>query len=74
MICVPIPCFCGCSKLIGILAIIFWAWVLFDCIKNEPGGSGDRILWAIVIVLAPVFGAALYVFVRRPYRIAHYGR
>jgi hypothetical protein len=73
IICVPVPCF-GCSKAISLLLIVFWAWVLVDCIKNEPAGTADKYIWLAVIVLAPVFGAALYVFIRRPQRIARHGK
>ncbi len=73
MYCVPIPCF-GSSRVLGILLLIFWVWVLRDCLRNEPAGSGEKILWTVVIALAPVFGAGLYMFVRRPARIARYGR
>ncbi len=71
-ICVPIPCF-GCYKPIGLLLVLFWALVLVDCIRNEPD-STDKYLWLAVILVANVFGAALYVFVRRPQRIARHGR
>jgi hypothetical protein len=73
MICIPVPCF-GCSKVLGILLVVFWAWVLVDCIKHEPAGSGDKYIWLVVIVLAMFFGAAFYVLIRRPQRIARYGK
>jgi hypothetical protein len=73
IICIPMPCF-GCNRLVGILLLVFWAWVLMDCIRNEPAGTGDKYIWIAVIALTSVFGAALYLFIRRPQRIARYGR
>ena len=73
MICVPIPCF-GFSRLAAILLMVFWVWTLVDCARHEPEGRGERLLWLAVILLAPVFGAAFYVLIRRPQRIARYGR
>lgn len=73
MFCIPVPC-CGCSRLVGILLAVFWVWTLMDCYKNEPQGASEKIAWMAVILLVPAFGAALYVSIRRPQRIARYGR
>jgi hypothetical protein len=57
---------------LGILAL--WIWVLVDCIKNEPVERGnDRIVWILVILLAGIIGAMLYLGIRRPTRIQKFG-
>ena len=61
-----------CSAILG--AIVFWVWMIIDCAVNEPGGSRDKIVWILVILLAHWVGALVYYFVRRPQRIAQYGK
>ncbi len=73
MFVLPVPC-CGCSRLAGILMLLFWIWSISDCLKNEPAGSNDKILWGLLVVCVPFFGGVYYYFVRRPERIARYGR
>lgn len=52
----------------------FWIWMLIDCATNEPSEGNDKIVWVIVIALAQLVGALIYFFVRRPKRIARFGR
>ncbi|HLI06922.1 MAG TPA: PLD nuclease N-terminal domain-containing protein [Ktedonobacteraceae bacterium] len=56
-----------------IVAAIFWIWVLYDCLTNEPSEGNDKLAWLLVILLAPFIGALLYYFVRRPARIKAVG-
>jgi hypothetical protein len=56
--------------LLGVAGTVFWAWALIDCIRNEPEGSQDRLLWALVILFSHLVGAVLYVIIRRPKRKA----
>lgn len=72
MICLPIPCIGG-HGLVGLALMALWAWILVDCLRHERTG-GEKLVWAAVIVLAPAFGALLYLVVRRPYRVERYGR
>ena len=51
-------------------AVIFWLWMLADCIINEPTGSYDKQMWFLTIVCLSIFGALTYYLVRRPRRIA----
>lgn len=60
--------------LIGLLATVFWIWMLVDCLMNESSHGNDKIIWAIVILLTHSLGAALYFFFRRPQRKADLGR
>ena len=55
---------------IGLLSMLFWSWMLADCAINEPREGNDKIVWVIIILFTHVFGAGLYLFVRRPRRLA----
>lgn len=59
---------------IGIALTIFWLWALIDAIKNEPSGGNDKVIWVLVIALLHSLGALIYVFIRRPSRIAALGK
>ncbi|QDV53804.1 PLDc N-terminal domain-containing protein [Gimesia fumaroli] len=62
------------SFVIGILATIFWIWMLIDCLKNEPSVGNDKIIWALVIIFLNGIGALIYYLVRRPERIKQTGQ
>ena len=51
----------------------FWVWTLVDCLVHEPSEGNEKIVWAVVIAILHVMGAALYFFIRRPERIQQYG-
>ncbi len=51
-----------------------WLSPLIDCLKNEPGDDNEKILWALAIFFTHMFGGILYLFIRRPQRIAKYGQ
>ena len=59
--------------LIGILATIFWIWMLIDCATKEPSQGNDKIVWIVIIALTHLIGAAIYFFVRRPTRMRELG-
>ena len=44
--------------------LAFWVWMLVDCLTKEPKEGGDRLVWALAIILTKFVGAALYYFVR----------
>jgi len=54
--------------LLGLLATIFWVWMLIDCAMNEPSEGTDKIVWILIILFTHVIGAAIYFLVRRPRR------
>ena len=60
--------------LIGLGGTIFWIWMLIDAATKEPGDDNEKIVWVIVIALTHLLGAILYFLIRRPARIAKYGR
>jgi hypothetical protein len=68
-------CFCFLPFfLIAVLGTVFWIWMLVDCLMNEPSQGNEKVIWAIVILLTHLLGAALYYFIRRPKRIEEFGK
>ncbi|HAH46886.1 MAG TPA: hypothetical protein DCM07_18955 [Planctomycetaceae bacterium] len=57
-----------------ILGIVFWIWMLIDCLKYEPSEGNDKVIWVLVIVLLNWVGALVYYIVRRPERIKQMGQ
>jgi hypothetical protein len=53
---------------------LLWMWALAECLLREESVGNTRVVWALVILLAPFFGALLYLVVRRPERIRELGR
>ena len=58
---------------IGIGGFVLWIWTLIDCITNESDQGNERIVWVVVIAVAQLIGALIYLVFRRPKRIATLG-
>lgn len=56
--------------LFGLSLFAFWLWMLVDCLKYEPSGGNDKVVWVLVIIFAQIVGALVYFFVRRQPRNA----
>jgi hypothetical protein len=50
--------------LLGLLATVFWVWMLIDALLHEPT-TNEKILWVLVIALLNLLGAIIYYFVRK---------
>ena len=59
---------------IGFGGTILWLWMLVDCATKEPGEGNEKVVWVLIIALTHWIGALLYLLVRRPRRVARYGR
>lgn len=59
---------------IGVLAFVFWVWMLIDCLKYESSTGNEKIIWVLVIVLLNGIGAVVYYLIRRPERIKQTGQ
>ena len=59
---------------IGVLSMVFWISMIIDAATREPEEGNNKVVWVIIIVFTQLIGAALYLFVRRPQRIAEVGR
>jgi len=42
---------------------VVWVWTLLDCIKYED--ERNKVVWILIIVLAGILGALIYLFARR---------
>ncbi|HLI89803.1 MAG TPA: PLD nuclease N-terminal domain-containing protein [Ktedonobacteraceae bacterium] len=59
---------------VAVVALLFWIWVLVDCLTREPSEGNDKVAWTLFILMVPVIGALIYYFVRRPERIKAVGK
>lgn len=50
---------------LGVLAFVFWIWMLIDAIQNPGLSSTEKIVWVLVIVFLHFLGALIYFFVGR---------
>jgi hypothetical protein len=55
---------------IALLSTIFWVIVLVDAATNESKQGNDKIVWVLIILLANLLGAILYIGIRRKRRIS----
>jgi hypothetical protein len=46
-----------------ILGVLFWVWMIYECATRERNSS-EKILWLLLVVLAPVLGSLIYFLVR----------
>ena len=53
------------SGLLGLLAFVFWLWMLIDAIKNPSLSNNQRIVWVLVIVFVVCIGPVAYFFVAK---------
>jgi hypothetical protein len=60
--------FIGAVVCFGILATVFWIWMLVDCATKERSEGNDKLVWILVIALTHWLGALIYFFARRPQR------
>ena len=45
--------------LLGVLAFIFWLWMIVDCIKRQVS---HKPVWILVLLLTGIIGAIIYYF------------
>lgn len=48
-----------------LLALLFWIWMLIDCLLHETDREDKRFKWSIGIGITNVIGATLYLFKRK---------
>lgn len=57
--------------LLAMASLAVWVWALVDVIRVPEDSmfrSGDRVVWILVIVLAGIVGAIIYLAAGRPQR------
>lgn len=55
----------GFFVLLGIGCIIFWFWMLIDCIKRDFIKPDDKVIWVLLIIFIQIIGAIIYYFMVR---------
>lgn len=58
---------------LAVAGMVFWIWMLVDCVTKEPSQGNDKLVWLLVILLTNWLGALIYFFVRRPERRKLFG-
>jgi hypothetical protein len=48
----------------GVSLLVFWVWMLFDCLTRESREGSERLVWLLAIILTKFLGAGLYYFLR----------
>ena len=43
--------------------LVFWLWMLVDCLKRDFKRDTDKIVWIIVLIFLHLLGAIVYYFV-----------
>ena len=56
-----------CFGLFGLLATLFWIWMIVDALLYEPTPV-EKLLWFLVIFFLHFIGALIYFFVRHRQR------
>lgn len=50
---------------LGVFLTVFWIWMIFDCVKNEPSTGNDKVVWLLLLIFTHWIGALIYFFVRK---------
>lgn len=53
------------GSLIGLLASVFWLWMLIDAILSPRLRGAQKLIWVLVVLFLHFLGAAIYFFVGR---------
>lgn len=57
--------FGGAMFIFGLIALVFWIWMLVDCARRKFRNGVEKIVWIIVLVFAGLIGALVYLIVIR---------
>ena len=50
--------------IIPILVMLFWLWMLIDCLASSMPPT-EKLIWFLVIFFLPLLGSILYLILRR---------
>ena len=56
-------------SVLSLAGIILWIIALVDILRSEFSGHNDKLIWVIVVILAPFLGAILYYIIGRRNKI-----
>jgi hypothetical protein len=58
-----LPLFFESARGLEFLGLLFWIWMIYECATREPN-STQKVLWLLLVVLAPLLGSLIYFLVR----------
>ena len=58
--------------LIAVVLFLIWVVAFIDCLRRHDLTTGRKVLWALVVLLIPVFGVIAYFIARPPDAIDPY--
>ncbi|HZF01677.1 MAG TPA: PLD nuclease N-terminal domain-containing protein [Methylomirabilota bacterium] len=53
---------------LGLLATVFWIWMLISAAQNKGLDEGEKIAWVLIVALLHFIGALIYFFIGHPKR------
>jgi hypothetical protein len=58
-----LPYFLESARGLELLGFLFWIWMIYECVTRERN-SMEKIMWLLLVILAPVIGSLIYFLVR----------
>lgn len=52
-----------------LVPFVLFIWALADILKSEFKDTNNRIVWLIIVLLVPMFGAILYLVIGRKQKV-----
>lgn len=53
------------SFVVSVLSIIFWVWLMLDCVQRDFREPTMKIVWIVLMVVLPFLGSVLYFFLEK---------
>jgi hypothetical protein len=58
-----LPYFLESARGLELIGFLFCIWMIYECATRERN-SAEKVLWLLMVVLAPVLGSLIYFLVR----------
>ena len=58
-----LPMFFESARGLEFIGLLFWVWIIYECATRERN-STEKVMWLLLVVLAPVIGSLIYFLVR----------
>jgi hypothetical protein len=49
--------------ILSLLALGLWIYAILDIVRGSLQGSGNKILWLLIVIFFPIVGALLYLVI-----------
>jgi hypothetical protein len=47
-----------------IIGILFWIWMIVECLRRETPGTIQKFSWLLLVILVPDIGSLIYFLCR----------